>query len=867
MRKRLLLFLFFAALPAWSQSGGYTSGAGGSGGFVYTGILANIPASCIVGQVAFITDATAGQNQYNCSATNTWTQNLNSGSGGASTALDNLSAVSINAPITPQATVDLGSTIKPFRDLFLYGAGTYGTNYFRFTGTPGAARTFTLPDASGTLAISATSPITLSAAGAIGGATIVTSSSPGVGIAHFAGSTQAVTSSAVNLANADVTGNLPVGNLNSGTNANNTHFWRGDGTWATAVQSLTGTGIFTNSASAGAVTLTLAGTSGGIPYFSGASTLSTSAALTANMPVIGGGAGVAPAVGTVTGNTTEFATFTGAATASRCIDTDASGNLQVTAADCGTGGGISGLTASYIPLASTATSIGANSHMDDGVTTASTITSSENIAAPSFIVTGTCNSGTAACISLKNGTAPSSFDANSFMLFAPTSITTGYGWKAPAAAATGIVRGDNSSNTVTISQSELSGDATTSGSNAVTVIATHLSSAGPVNQGFTGDATLTAHGVLVGEGTSPVNITAAGSAGECLTSNGASADPTYQTCGVGAGVSSFTGDSALLSNSGSTGAVTATLVNAGAHKYWGNNTGSTTAPAYVALVAADIPSAIPIGNIGSAGLSASGPLAIASTGAISWSGTGDVNSSTQVTSTHITGGTNTDLAVFNSNGNVIPYGGAAACTNQVVTALSAAGATTCHTITSSDVNNTIALTGTDINTSNQVTNGSHITNASIGSSALASSLALTTPAIGAATGTSLLLTGNMDGTVPSVVQTGTFTFGTTGGTFKHSFNDNESVTAGAAITGTLPTAAAGLYYCVDNAYNGSNPNTGVITIATSASGQFIIFTDGTLSATGGNVTSGGAAGDAACVRGVDSTHWMLYIQNGTWTKH
>jgi parallel beta-helix repeat protein len=59
----------------------------------------------------------------------------------------------------------------------------------------------------------------------------------------------------------------------------------------------------------------------------------------------------------------------------------------------------------------------------------------------------------------------------------------------------------------------------------------------------------------------------------------------------GGGVTAFSGDGGLLNNSNSTGAVTATLANAAAHKFWGNNTGSTASPGYESITLADLPSA------------------------------------------------------------------------------------------------------------------------------------------------------------------------------------------------------------------------------------------------------------------------------------
>ena len=220
----------------------------------------------------------------------------------------------------------------------------------------------------------------------------------------------------------------------------------------------------------------------------------------------------------------------------------------------------------------------------------------------------------------------------------------------------------------------------------------------------------------------------------------------------------------------------------------------------------------------------------------------------QTTGSGVTSVTGTSPIV--SSGGATP---AVSCATCVVA--SSPGAGVAHFAGSTQTVTSSAVTSADA-TGN--TSGS-------GNFVLVTSPTLVTPVLGAATATSLLATGNIDGTAPITATTGTTA--TLGGTFKSGYTFNQEATAATAVAYTLPTAAAGLQYCIGNSYNGSAATTGVLTLNTSASGQFIIFTDGTLSATGGNITSGGAAADAACVVGVDSTHWQLYVQRGTWTKH
>ncbi len=105
-----------------------------------------------------------------------------------------------------------------------------------------------------------------------------------------------------------------------------------------------------------------------------------------------------------------------------------------------------------------------------------------------------------------------------------------------------IVAQDGSTNVVTSLAAgntvylTLLSNATANGTFSFTSSATN--SAGTtlgVSAGGTGVTTLAAHGVVIGNGSSAVNVTSAGTAGQVLTSNGPSSDPTYQSAGAPTG--------------------------------------------------------------------------------------------------------------------------------------------------------------------------------------------------------------------------------------------------------------------------------------------------------------------------------------------
>jgi len=111
-------------------------------------------------------------------------------------------------------------------------------------------------------------------------------------------------------------------------------------------------------------------------------------------------------------------------------------------------------------------------------------------------------------------------------------LPTNQGGSGTVSTLAGVMRGGSP-----MTAAEMSGDCTTSGSNAITCTKTNGVVFAPaatldpntVPHGGTGDTTLTAHGPLLGEGTGAVAAASAGIAGQRFVSNGSSADGSYQS--------------------------------------------------------------------------------------------------------------------------------------------------------------------------------------------------------------------------------------------------------------------------------------------------------------------------------------------------
>lgn len=129
--------------------------------------------------------------------------------------------------------------------------------------------------------------------------------------------------------------------------------------------------------------------------------------------------------------------------------------------------------------------------------------------------------------------------------------------------------------------------------------------------------------------------------------------------------------------------------------------------------------------------------------------------------------------------------------------------------------------------------------------------------------TSLLSSGLVDGQAPVDVTTGATA--NLGGTYNSGYTINQEATAGTGVTYTLPATVKGKQYCVKNGDVTGTARTGVLTVAVAASSY--LHLNGARGTISSNITSGGAAGDAACFVAIDATNWEVYVNVGTWTLH
>jgi len=193
-----------------------------------------------------------------CDATNVVATTV--ASGGANTTLSNLSTTAINtALLTGASGKDLGSATAAWKDLYLYGSGTYSSTSIKFTGTPTGNRTITVPDRSATMA---TTSGTLTSGNCVefdaSGNLVVAASAAPCGSGGGSGATTALD----NLASVSInTALLYQSGVDTGSTTKPTRdiYLYGSGTYSSTYLKLTGTPTSTRTVTFPDASITVAG--------------------------------------------------------------------------------------------------------------------------------------------------------------------------------------------------------------------------------------------------------------------------------------------------------------------------------------------------------------------------------------------------------------------------------------------------------------------------------------------------------------------------------------------------------------------------------------------------------------------------------
>jgi len=320
----------------------------------------------------------------------------------------------------------------------------------------------------------------------------------------------------------------------------------GSGTVTSVAQTFTG-GIISVAGSpittTGTLALTVAGTSGGIPYFSSATGWASSAALAANALVVGGGAGVAPStITTGTGVNTALGVNTGSAGAfvvnGGALGTPSSGtvtNLTGTASI-----NINGTVGATTATTGAFTTVSATGVITSTVATGTapfTVASTTQVANLNAATAGTAAALSATLVATSGGTGQSTYAVGDLLVGGATNTLTKL-----ADVATG--------------NSLISGGVGVAPSWGKIGLTTHVSGTLPVANGGTNLTSYAVGDIVYASGTGTLASLADVATGNALISGGVGVAPSYGKIGLTTHVSGT-----LPIANGGTNATTASITS------------------------------------------------------------------------------------------------------------------------------------------------------------------------------------------------------------------------------------------------------------------------------------------------------------------